>query len=183
MGSIRFLASVVLLGSLVASPPSATGQERVSRLGQYRGYSEATYDGWQRESRYVTMRDGVRLAIDVIRPTRGGILHQEKLPVVWAHQRYHRASIVNGTLRTTFEWTAPLVRHGYVIAVVDARGAGASFGTQPGMYGQAEARDMYDVTEWLAAQPWSTGKIGMYGRSYLGHAQYFAAVPASPSTT
>ncbi len=176
----RLSPLLLLVASLLASPSPASGQERVSRLGQYRGYSEETYDGWRRESRYIGMRDGVRLAIDIIRPTRDGVLHEETLPVVWAHERYHRSTMINGVLRTTFDWMVPLIRHGYILAVVDARGAGASFGTQPGMYGADEVRDMYDVTEWLAAQPWSTGKIGMYGRSYLGHAQYFAAAQRPP---
>lgn len=164
---------VVVSGPVVA-------QTRVSEPGRYQGYSVARYDGWQREARYLTMRDGVRLAIDIIRPTQGGVVHRERLPVVWAHQRYHRASIVNGRLRTTFDWIGPLLAHGYVIAVVDARGGGASFGTQPGFYSRDEARDMYEVTEWLGTAPWSNGKVGMYGRSYLGHAQYFAASERPP---
>lgn len=170
------LALVAAFGLTERTP----AQERVSRLGQYRGYSEPRFDGVQRESRYLTMRDGVRLAIDIHRPTRGGVLHQEPLPVVWAHERYHRASEVGGALRLSNGWTRPLLAHGYVVAVVDARGSGASFGTQPGFFAPAETRDMYEVTEWLAAQPWSTGKIGMYGRSYLGHAQYFAAAERPP---
>jgi putative CocE/NonD family hydrolase len=46
-----------------------------------------------------------------------------------------------------------------------------------------EARDAYEITEWLAAQPWSTGKIGMMGRSYLGITQLFAASEAPPHLT
>ncbi len=165
---------------LAAAWSPVTAQPRVSEPGKYQGYSTARYDGWQREARYLTMRDGVRLAIDIMRPTKGGILHSERLPVVWAHERYHRASIVNGRLRTTFDWIGPLLAHGYVIAVVDARGGGASFGIQPGFYSRDEARDMYEVTEWLGTAPWSNGKVGMYGRSYLGHAQYFAAAERPP---
>jgi putative CocE/NonD family hydrolase len=165
---------------LVLAAATADAQTRVSSPGKYQGHSTAEYDGWQREARYITMRDGVRLAIDVMRPTQGGVLHAERLPVVWAHNRYHRASIVNGQLRTTFDWARPLLSHGYVIAVVDARGSGASFGTQPGFYARDEARDMYDVTEWLGTAPWSSGNVGMYGRSYLGHAQYFAAAQRPP---
>ncbi len=172
------LASLLCATTILAVP--VAGQDRVSRLGVYQGYSEASYDGSARESRYITMRDGIRLAVDIIRPTRAGELHLDRLPVVWAHERYHRATMINGKLRASYEWIMPLLRHGYVIAVVDARGSGASFGTQPGFYSPDETRDMYDVTEWLAAQPWSSGTIGMYGRSYLGHAQYFAAAQRPP---
>src|SRR5262245_60464244 len=76
---------------------AATG-ERVSRLGEYRGYSDSVYDGWKRSSRYITMRDGVKLAIDIFRPTRKGVLHTEPLPVVWTHHRYHRANMRGDTL-------------------------------------------------------------------------------------
>lgn len=51
---------------------SAEAQQRVSRPGEYSGYSAPTYDGYQRISQYVTMHDGVRLAVDVLRPTKGG---------------------------------------------------------------------------------------------------------------
>jgi putative CocE/NonD family hydrolase len=168
------------LGCLALVATIAEAQPRISAPGRYAGYSVAKYDGWQREARYLTMRDGVRLAIDIMRPTEQGVLHRDRLPVVWAHHRYHRASIIDGQLRTTFDWAKPLLAHGYVIAVVDARGSGASFGTQPGFYSPDETRDMYQVTEWLGTAPWSNGNVGMYGRSYLGHAQYFAAAQRPP---
>jgi putative CocE/NonD family hydrolase len=156
-------------------------QDRVSAPGVYRGYSTPQYDGYLRTSNYLTMRDGVRLAIDLVRPTKGGVLHTERLPVVWAHQRYHRATMVNGKLRTTFGEMGLLLRYGYVLAVVDARGSGASFGSTPGFYGTDELKDTYEVTEWLAAQPWSTGNVGMWGRSYMGHIQLLAAAQRPPS--
>ncbi|MFN0182075.1 MAG: CocE/NonD family hydrolase [Gemmatimonadales bacterium] len=171
----------ILLAGLTLWPALAQAQPRVSRPGAYQGYSTEQYDGYQRSSLYLTMRDGVRLAADIIRPTKGGVLHQERLPVVWAHHRYHRATIVNGALRTTFGEMALLLKYGYVLAVVDARGAGASFGHTPGFYATEERRDTYEVTEWLARQPWSTGKVGMWGRSYLGHIQYYAAAERPPS--
>ena len=66
------------------------------------------------------------------------------------------------------------------LLAVDTRGGGASFGTQQGFFSPEEANDAYDITEWLAVQPWSTGAIGMFGRSYLGITQYFAASKAPP---
>jgi hypothetical protein len=166
--------------------PAATG-ERVSRPGVYRGYTAPEYDGYQRSSRYLTMRDGIRLAADILRPTKAGVLHQERLPVVWTHHRYNRAFFKGDTL---VDYAAgfgrgvgQLIRHGYVIAAVDTRGGGASFGTQQGFFMPEEAKDASEITEWLAAQPWSTGKIGMTGRSYLGITQLFAASQAPPHLT
>jgi putative CocE/NonD family hydrolase len=142
------------------------------------------YDGWTRTSQYLTMRDGVRLATDIFRPTRGGVLHTEKLPVVWTHHRYHRAFFRNDSLIAYpggfGRGMDLLLKNGYIIVAVDTRGGGASFGTQPGFFSPAESQDAYEVTEWLARQPWSTGNVGMTGRSYLGITQLFAASRKPP---
>lgn len=141
------------------------------------------YDGWQRTALYVTARDGTRLAVDLFRPTRGGVLHREPLPVVWTATRYRRTVADESGVYTMLDdstWLQELLRHGYVVAAVDVRGSGASFGTFQGMFSRQETEDSYDVTEWLGTQPWSTGKVGMYGRSYLGITQYMAASQAPP---
>lgn len=61
---------------------------KVSKPGVYSGYSEALYDGWKRFSEYVTMRDGVRIAVDYYRPTKNGITEENPLPVVWIFTPY-----------------------------------------------------------------------------------------------
>jgi len=58
-------------------PPGA-----VSEFGRYEKYSEPVYDEWIRTSEYVTMRDGVKLAVDIIRPAVNGITVEEPLPAV-----------------------------------------------------------------------------------------------------
>ncbi len=63
---------------------------------------------------------------------------------------------------------------------MDVHGSGASFGTFRGPFSPEETNDAYDITEWLAAQPWSDGNIGMYGRSYMGITQFMAASKAPP---
>ncbi|MBK9410337.1 MAG: CocE/NonD family hydrolase [Gemmatimonadetes bacterium] len=176
-------AAVVSLALLL--PPALThAQPRRSAPGEYSGYSTATYDGYRRESRHVAMRDGIRLAVDLYRPTRQGVVHEERLPVVWTHHRYNRAFMRGDTLIDYINGFGAgvdrLLRHGYVVAAVDARGAGASMGTQQGFFMPDEARDAYEITEWLAAQSWSTGRVGMIGRSYLGITQLFAASQAPP---
>jgi predicted acyl esterase len=47
-----------------------------------------------------------------------------------------------------------LTDYGYVVAVADLRGKGASFGTRRGMADSTEGKDGYDITEWLASQSW-----------------------------
>src|SRR5215218_5903360 len=78
------LAACVSTPAPTTAPPSSTAP-KVSSFGKYSGYSEPVYDGWVRSSRYVTVRDGTRLAVDVFRPSLGGKMAEEKLPVVWTH--------------------------------------------------------------------------------------------------
>ena len=62
---------------------------------------------------------------------------------------------------------------GYVVVVQDTRGRHSSEGDfYPFIH---EARDGYDAVQWAAALPWSDGKVGMVGQSYLALVQYYAA--------
>jgi hypothetical protein len=133
-------------------------------------------------TRFITMRDNVRLAADIFRPAAGGVVVDGQFPVIWCHDRYHRSQLVDGVLVTKLDtrpWLVGLIRHGYVVVVVDARGSGGSTGTRSSEFGPEERQDAYEVTEWLASQPWSTGRIGMFGDSYSGIAQ-FVAMGARP---
>ena len=156
---------------------SPAAPEKVSRFGQYSGYSPVLYNSSVRTSVYLTMRDGVRIAIDILRPARDGKAVDDKFPVVWTHNRYRRAFKVKDRLITIAD--SPdirnLIMHGYVAASADVRGSGASFGAAKGMLTREESQDAYEITEWLARQPWSDGKVGMFGGSYLGMTQLMAA--------
>jgi putative CocE/NonD family hydrolase len=174
------VASVYLLLSPLSSPASpipSQDEGKISRFGEYKGYSEPAYDSWVRTSQYLTMRDGVRIAIDVIRPARGGKVAEERLPVIWSHNRYRRASLSDGKIFSVVD--SPLyqsfIRFGYILANADVRGSGASFGTWTGIFTPEESRDAYEITEWLASQPWCDGNVGMFGGSYLGVTQLMAA--------
>ena len=160
----------------------AQAPEKTSRFGEYRGYSAEVYDSWVRTSRYLTMRDGVRLAADIIRPALGGKVEEKPLPAIFIHTRYRRASIQHG--KVVSEADSPLsqvfLKHGYSLLVVDVRGSGASFGAWRGMFDQDETRDAYEIIEWLAGQPWCDGKIGMSGASYVGTTQLMAASTNPP---
>jgi len=52
--------------------------------------------------------------------------------------------------------------------VADARGTGASFGTRAGELSEREIKDYAGLIGWIAAQPWSNGRVGVYGGSYEG---------------
>ena len=169
-----------------------TQAARVSRPGQYQGYGDKIYSGYQLSSQYVTVRDGTKLAMDLYRPKEAsGQVTNDPLPVIWMHtpynRRYFRATPMAQPALSGEAYpgaAAKLVEYGYVVAIVDFRGLYASYGKNVG-YNRGEwvdaARlDAYDITEWLATQPWSSGKIGMWGCSATGGSQLQAASTAPP---
>ncbi|MDH3732553.1 MAG: CocE/NonD family hydrolase [Gemmatimonadota bacterium] len=187
-----FLAiAQVACETAVPEPGESALDGRISEFGRYEGYSQARFDSWVTSSRYLEMRDGVRLAIDVTRPAVNGAAVDEPLPVLWTHSRYHRnpGAVVRmfnpdvppedlpviRSMVDAQEDLAELVRHGYVVAAVGVRGSGASFGRYEGLFSEAETDDAVEIIEWLASQPWSDGNVGMFGGSYLGITQYMAA--------
>ncbi len=167
---------------------------KISEFGRYEGYSTPRFEEWVKTSRYLEMRDGVKLAIDVVRPAVNGEPVDERLPVVWTHSRYHRSPQESIRFRSdggevpdinSMVDARPglqrLVRHGYVVAAVGVRGSGASYGRFEGLWSPNETRDSYEIIEWLASQPWSDGNVGMFGGSYLGITQYMAASLKPPA--
>jgi hypothetical protein len=73
------------------------------------------------------------------------------------------------------------VQRGYAYAIVDIRGAGASEGTLDDNYfSPREQRDGRNLVEYLGTQPWSNGRVGMYGGSYQGIVQYLTAAQRPP---
>jgi putative CocE/NonD family hydrolase len=116
------------------------------------------------------MRDGVKLATDVYRPARGGQAVSGKFPVLVTRTPYNKA----GT-RGNGEY---LARRGFVVVAQDCRGRFASEGDFYAFLN--EGKDGYDTIEWAAVQPWSNGKVGTFGGSYLAWDQYHAAMYKPP---
>ena len=176
----------LIIASLLTTVAVAAQPARQSSPGNYNGYSEAAYDGHQMSSQYVAVRDGTRLAVDIFRPTKSGAVAAEKLPVLWMHTPYNRRNYRNGLTAANYPGKAlELVKYGYVVAVADFRGLYASFGHNAGFnrgeWQDAARMDAYDITEWLAKQPWSSGKVGMWGCSATGGSQMQAMTTAPPS--
>lgn len=118
----------------------------------------------------VPMRDGVKLYADVYRPRREG-----RFPTIVTRTPY-------GVQRDGIH--EPLIKfaqRGYVVVVQDVRGRFESEGAWDPF--RNEAKDGYDTIEWAARQPWSNGKVGMHGGSYLAHVQWQAATMAPPHLT
>lgn len=187
---IRIVLVVSLLIAVFAAYPSISEYTRVQGYsGPVEAGSQEIYSGSVRTSQYVTVRDGTRLAIDIYRPAVNGVPVDKRLPVILVATPYHRSSENNGEIVT---FLAPagnhksifdiLLRHGYIIASLDIRGRGASFGTvyAGGFEADVNRNDLYDVIEWLAGQPWTDGNIGMGGCSYVAKTQFWAASAMPP---
>lgn len=114
------------------------------------------------------MRDGVRLSVDVFQPKADG-----RFPAILIITPYSN----NPGYQKRATWFA---QRGYVVAVADSRGRFDSEGEWD-PFDPKHKTDGYDLVEWLAAQPWCDGKVGMMGLSYMGWAQWWTATQGPPS--
>jgi len=111
------------------------------------------------------MRDGVTLRADIYRPKAEG-----KFPVLLVRTPYDKRNETNFGLKAA--------TRGYVVIAQDVRGRFESEGEWYTF--KNESQDGYDTVEWAAALPYSNGKVGMYGGSYVGATQFLAALAKPP---
>jgi uncharacterized protein len=128
-------------------------------------------------SLYVAMADGCRLAVDVILPDGNA---GKRWPTVLILTPYvRRFEVAAGSnvepSPNSYKYRDMFVPRGYAVVVVDARGTGASFGTRDSFRSPRERDDYRAIADWITAQPWSDGRIGATGISYLGAACDFLA--------
>ncbi len=112
------------------------------------------------------MRDGVELSTNVFRPAGRG-----PFPALLLRTPYRKPRILSPNL-TAF------VESGYVVVYQDVRGRGDSEGEFEPL--TQEIADGADTLAWIARQAWSNRRVGMLGGSYLGIAQWKAALSGSP---
>jgi hypothetical protein len=144
---------------------------------QFRGYTKF--------SEYIPMRDGTPLAATLFLPQRSA--SEQRLPTLLYLTRYWR----DVKLVAPFNRLIPTERlnprtggkisfftsHGYALVYVDERGTGASFGSWPYPFSDQMRTDMWDLVEWAIAQPWSSGRVGAMGTSYVGMtSEIFASI-------
>lgn len=121
----------------------------------------------------MAMRDGTRLYADIYIPDGIGVY-----PVLLQRTPYNKK--VEVWPKTNFRPSpAVLASHGYVVVIQDTRGRFKSEGEYD-PYKQ-DAEDGYDSVQWAAAQPWSSGVVGMFGGSYMGATQFLAASSMPPA--
>jgi len=121
------------------------------------------------------MRDGVRLSTLILYPDGVKALRVSQTTQPQAQKRYPVILIRTPYKKELFpDKYRYLVDNGYVVVVQDVRGRFGSEGRFEPFIN--EGKDGYDAVEWLAAQPWCDGHVGMIGTSYDGWVQYCAAV-------
>ena len=122
---------------------------------------DLTYEGIEIKEAWIPMPDGVRLAVSLFMPADRD--QSAKFPVLLEYLPYRKDESRKGR----FAVFSYFVARGYVVARVDIRGTGASQGKLIEYeYTSQELKDGEMVIDWLSKQPWSTGKVGMFGISW-----------------
>ncbi len=114
------------------------------------------------ETEWIPMSDGRRLAVRLFLPRSARI---ERSPVILEYIPYRRRDGTRLGDEAMHRWFAA---HGYACARVDIAGMGDSDGLVEDEYARREQDDGVEVIAWLAAQPWSSGSVGMIGISWGG---------------
>ena len=150
--SVRFLGPTTVIGAfLLLTTTRAAGQEK--------------YEVTVERNVAAKMRDGITLRADIYRPKADG-----KFPVLLVRTPYDKTNSMGFGLRAA--------ARGYVVVEQDVRGRFQSEGDWYPF--KNESRDGYDTVEWAAALPYSNGKVGMFGGSYVGATQLLAAMATPP---
>lgn len=124
-----------------------------------------TYEVAVETSVAAKMRDGIVLRADIYRPKADG-----RFPVLLERTPYDKREYVVEALE--------YAKHGYVVVVQDVRGRYSSEGEWYPF--KHESADGYDSVEWAAGLPYASGKVGMFGGSYVGATQLLAAIATPP---
>ncbi|MGH9102563.1 MAG: CocE/NonD family hydrolase [Acidimicrobiales bacterium] len=144
--------------------------------------------------------DGTVLRADVYRPASGdacpvvmtygpyakGLAFQEGYARQWEQMSREAPEALAGSSNKYQSWETvdpeKWVPDGYACVRIDSRGAGCSPGVMD-VWSPREAQDLYECVEWAAAQPWSTGKVGLCGISYYAMNQWQVASLQPPHLT
>jgi uncharacterized protein len=160
-----------------AVQPDTSGFNGLQTTGrEYRNLSAVEHTMSRDVDQHVPLRDGGHLLADVYRPVAHG-----KFPVLIAASPYPRQVQDLGAPTAIIEAgnSEFFVSRGYVHVIANLRGTGGSTG-EWGFFDEQERRDLYDLVEWAAGQPWSDGNIGMIGIGYFAIAQVGAAAARPP---
>lgn len=154
-------ASVAGLVALLALPSFASAERVWTEYDRPATFNVATESNVP-----IEMPDGVTLRANVERPDAEG-----EFPALIVQTPYNKDGAVNVALGGAARY---FVQRGYTVVTVDVRGTGSSEGIWDS-FGPAEQRDGADVVKWVRRQPWSDGKVGLWGPSYMAITQLYTA--------
>ncbi|HUO12643.1 MAG TPA: CocE/NonD family hydrolase, partial [Caulobacteraceae bacterium] len=147
---------------------------------------EPPYEATLESGVWVRMRDGVRLATDVYRPSRGGRPVRGRFPAIMERTPYGRNvtsfrdfTADDSTPKTRAQVAEYYVQRGYVVIFQDCRGCHDSEGRFVKYLNEGD--DGFDTCKWIDAQPWFDGRLGTMGLSYAAHTQVALACLGPPS--
>jgi len=155
-----FLAAILWGAAATLAPQSLLAQDQTAAAARFVVQTDLM----------VPMRDGIHLATDIYRPAVGGVPSSEPLPVILTRLPYNKDGA-----KTMGQYYAS---HGYVLVAQDTRGRYKSEGIWHML--TDDGPDGVDCAAWIADQPWSNGKIGMIGTSYVGGTQHAMAIAGAP---
>ena len=124
------------------------------------------------EHLWIPMPDGTRLAARLWLPDGAA---EQPVPAIVEYIPYRKHDMVRARDERNHPFFA---QHGYACLRVDMRGSGDSEGHMPDMYCKEELADARHMIDWIAAQPWCSGRVGMFGTSWGGTASLQASINA-----
>lgn len=137
---------------------------------------EPPFDAVTQPNLMVPMRDGVRLATDVYLPGRDGKAEPGTWPAILMRTPYGKSGVkVGEAANSDGQYFA---RHGYAVVIQDTRGRYQSEGVWHML--TDDGPDGFDTCAWISKQPWSNGKVGTIGTSYVGGTQHALAMERPP---
>jgi uncharacterized protein len=169
---------------MLANGSEANGPQPI----HYPGQPFHEDQSFTKTSRYLTMPDGIKLAVDLYLPPswQAG----QPLPTILHQTRYWRAIAYRWPLSTlkeslprglTGQYATRFLANGYAWVSVDVRGSGASFGHRRYSHTPEEIQDGANIVDWIVQQPWSNGKVGSLGISYSGASAELLLVNQHPA--
>ncbi|MEV5840228.1 CocE/NonD family hydrolase [Nocardia sp. NPDC052112] len=171
-----------MLAGAAASAAALFAGTQIARAGRSQANPVGAWSGFRAPVRSfpktfieqnvpIPMDDGVIIRVDVWYPAdESGAKAPGQFPVIVTSHCYGKSLL---------SAMADYSRYGYVVVVADVRGTGASDGSF-GILDEREARDGYNIVEWAGTQPFSTGKVGVDGFSYLGSSSAKTAATRPP---
>ncbi len=126
---------------------------------------------------YITMPDGVRIAVDIWLPE--AVKEGVQVPTMMMSTRYWRAAEIDPPVPEPNSQVDFFNNNDFAFVIVDVRGTGASFGTRQSEFTVAETLDFDHITNWISDQKWSNGAISTIGVSYSGNTAENAIYGAS----